>query len=210
MGDLRAELFGGPVVQLAIGQRMRAIEQGRRQRAVLWPIGPTLGMTAIDAAHGQHHHRRAAEDGLTGRLIDGAGTADLAGRVFQPGHPMPVQQGQASIVVGAVQGRHQAAHQFTRGAPDHVVARQAVAVAIQAALHPVHRRHELDAFVLQPVIHLTARMLDVVARPVQRPFVLRVQLAELQPVMQGSLWCVRDTHGLLQRRADQGHAAKGP
>jgi hypothetical protein len=112
-----------------------------------------------------------------------------------------------------VQRGDQALRHVARGAPDDVVARQAVAVAVQAAFDPVHGGHELQALGGQPVIDAGARVFDVMPRPLQRPMVAGVggvEFAEAQPVGQRALGRVGDLHLRLQRRADQRHAAEGP
>ncbi|MCY1400518.1 hypothetical protein D9M71_156090 [compost metagenome] len=147
---------GDPVVQLAIGIGMRAVEQGGRERAARGPVGAGLAVAAVDAAHRQHHHRRLQVDFGSGVLAHGHHAIDLAGLVLQRGDTMAVQHAQAAVAVGRAQGGDHASGQLAGGAPDDVITRQAVTVALQAALDPVHRRHEFHAFSQQPVVDLGA------------------------------------------------------
>ena len=59
-------------------------------------------------------------------------------------------------------------------------------------------------------MHFAAGMLDIVARPLQRPLVLRAQLGKAQPVLKRGFRVIRNLHCRLQRRTDQRHAAKRP
>ena len=59
-------------------------------------------------------------------------------------------------------------------------------------------------------MHLGARMLDVVFRPLHRPVIMRIKLAKSDPVAQGDFRRIRDFLLRLQGRVDQGHPAEGP
>jgi hypothetical protein len=91
-----------------------------------------------------------------------------------------------------------------------VIARQAVAVAQQAALNPVHGGHELQAAGDQPVVDLGAGVFDVVASPLAGQHILLAEFAETNPVAQGDVGRILELHAPLQRRVHQRHAAKGP
>ena len=123
---------------------------------------------------------------------------------------MAMQQGEPPVVAGIAQRGDHAPGQFARGAPDDVVARHRIALAIAPALDPVDRRHEADAVRQQPVVHLGARMLDVMARPLHGVGVCGIQLAEAHPVGEGALGRVGDLLFFLQRGADQRHPAERP
>jgi hypothetical protein len=130
--------------------------------------------------------------------------------MVEPGDPVPMQQRQPAVSVGLVQIGDQAAHQFARGAPEHVIAGQAVALAVPSTFDPVHRWHELQAFALEPVVDVASGMFDIVTRPRHGPVIGRIEFAETQPVAQGDFRCIRNFHRCLQRCADQRHAAEGP
>ena len=210
VGNARAQVVFGPVVQLAIGKGMGTVKHGGRLRAMFGPVGPAFGVAAIDAAHGQHHVRSLKPHFFAGFLVNGNGAADLTGLMVECGNSVPVMNGQSATGVGFVQGIDHAAHQFPGGAPSDVVAGHAVAIAKPASLHPVHRRHEFDALVSEPVVHLGTGMLNVIAGPLHRPLIVWVQFAETQPVVQRQFRRIGDSHAPLQRRVNQHHAAKGP
>jgi hypothetical protein len=169
-----------------------------------------LVVAAVDAAHGQHHHRGLQAQRGAGVFAGGHHAADMPRAALQLRHAVAVQQRQATARAGLLQRRDQAQRHGLRRAPHDVIARQAVAVAVAAPLHPVDGGHEGDALAQQPVVHLRARVRHVMARPLQRVFVGRIQLAKAQPVAQRDLGRVGNLHARLQRRAHQRHAAKGP
>ena len=210
MRDLSADRIGGVVVQLPIRKRMRAVEHRRRQRPPSHPIRTGFLMAAIDAAHRQHRQRRGDADLGAGLLVDGHHARHDARSVIEADDAVTMQHGQPAAFVG---GAHCIDHQPReplRCSPDDVIARQRIAVALQAALDPVHRRHEGHAMRQQPVIDLGTRVLDVIARPLQRPVLGRVEFAEPDPVAQRDLRRVGDLHPRLQRGADQRHTAERP
>ena len=210
VSDACAQVVFGPVMQFAIGKRVGTVKHGGRLRPMSGPVGPALGVAAVDTAHSQHHIRSLKSHFFAGFLVDGNGAADLTGLMVECGHSVPVMNGQSATGVGFVQGIDHAAHQFPGGAPSDVVPGHAVAIAKPASLHPVHRRHEFDALVSEPVVHLGTGMLNVIAGPLHRPLIVWVQFAETQPVVQRQFRRIGDSHAPLQRRVNQHHAAKGP
>src|SRR5690554_2198843 len=210
VGNFCAQVIFGPVVQLAVGKGVGAIEQGGRLWSVFGPVGPAFGMAAVNAAHGQYHGGCAQPDFLAGGFLDGQGAADAARLLLQGRYPVSVQDGQAMPSVGVVQGIDHAEGQFPGCAPDDVVAGYGVAVTKPAAFYPVDRWHEFQAFVDQPVVHLGAGVFHVIAGPLHGPLVGRVQLSEAYPVLQGPLRGIGNFHAPLQWSFDQRHAAKGP
>ncbi len=68
------------MVQLAVGIGVGAVEHGRRQRPFGQPVGPGFLVAAVDAAHGQHHHRRGQSQFLAGLFVHARGAADARRR----------------------------------------------------------------------------------------------------------------------------------
>ncbi|EXF43239.1 hypothetical protein BAY1663_04326 [Pseudomonas sp. BAY1663] len=210
MADLPAQLAGHPPMKPAIGEGVRAIEHAGRHRPVLGPVGAYLLVAAVDTAHGEHHYRRLQAYLSAAPLADRRGAIDPSGLAVEPDDAVLVQQLQATAAVGGMQGGDQAPHEFAAGAPDDVIARQTVALAVTAAFHPVHRGHEFHAQFQQPVVDLGTAAFDIVAGPLPRVLVIRCEFAEAQPVAQRRFRRVRNLHPRLQGRADQGHAAERP
>ena len=200
VGDLRTQR-GGVAVQLAVGEGVRAVEHGGGLRPARGPVGARFLVPAVDAAHGQHHYGGAQAHCLARGFVHHHGARDPSAFLVERRGAVAVQQREHATFARAAQRRDQAARELARGAPDDVVARQAVAVAVQAALHPVHGGHELHALLHQPVVHLGARVLHVVVRPRAGPMVLGPEFAKAQPVGQRALGRVGDLHLRLQRRA---------
>ncbi|MEI2735970.1 MAG: hypothetical protein V9G24_15030 [Rhodoblastus sp.] len=98
--------------------------------------------------------------------------------MIEPRDAMAVQQREPPARIGGAHCGDEPAREELRRAPHDVIARQRIAVALHAALDPVDRRHEGHALRSQPVVDLAARMLDVMARPGQRPAVVVAKLAE--------------------------------
>ena len=207
--ELRAQSFGG-VVHAAVGVGVRAVEHRRRHRSIRRPVAARLLVAPVDAAGRQHHDGRVDADLIAGGFIDRhrAGHAAIGG--FQRGDAVTMQQRELASSAGIMQRGDHPPGQLTRGAPDDVVAGHRIAFAIASAFDPVHRRHEPDAVRQQPVVHVGARTLDVVARPLHGVRVLRVEFAEAHPVVQCDLGRVDDLAARLQRRTHQRHAAERP
>ncbi len=210
VGDLCSQLVGGQVVQPAVGKGMRAVEHGFGLRPVAGPVAPRLLMAAVDAAHGQHDGWRAQVHLGTRGLVDGQRAADPPIGVFELRHAVAVQQRQLAAAARRTQLLNQAQRHAARSAPQQVVARHAVALAVPAALDQIHRGHELHALLQQPVVNLCGRMLDVVTRPGLRPAVVGVELTKTLPIGQRPRGAVGDLFLGLQPGAHQRHAAKGP
>jgi len=178
--------------------------------AVVRPVGARFFVATVEAAHGQHHHGGREAHFGTRALIHCNCAGHLAGAVLQCEDAVAMQQGEAADFRGFAQRGNHAPRQFARGSPDDVVARNAVAVAVHAAFHPIHSGHELHTCRQQPVVHLAARMLHIVLGPLARQHVALAQFGKAQPVGQRPLGRVGDLHARLERRAHQCHATKGP
>ena len=214
VGDVPVQRVGHPAVHFAVGKRVCAIQHVGRPGAVFRPVGACLWVATVDTACGQHHDRSGEVHFCARGFIHGHGARDLACAVLQCGHAVVMQQRETPGALarggGCAQCRNHAPREFARCAPDHVVTRHAVAVAVHAALDPAHGGHELHAFAQQPVVDLAARMLHVVLGPLPGQHVVYAQCCKTQPVAQGNVRCVGNLHARLQRRAHQRHTAKSP
>jgi len=204
------------LVQRAIGIGVGAVEQFARcsrARGSRGPVAAHLLQAAVDAAGG-HHHLLGLKMLLgPAAFVDGEGTADAARLLREFGHAVPVPQLQpwcAAAAPGLLQGGDHGLRQVRGGAPQHVVTRQAVALAVLAALDPVDSRQKAQAQPEQPLIDLGRAALHVVFGPAPRPQLAGIELAKAQPVLQRALGAVGDALAPLQRGIDQAHAAKGP
>ena len=121
-----------------------------------------------------------------------------------------VQDGQTVPGVGLAHQLDHAPRQSLRRAPDDVVSRQCVAIALHATFDPIHRWHEGESALRQPVIDLYARVLHIVGRPLAGQYVVLSQLAKAQPVSERNFRRVLDLHAPLHRGIDQCHAAERP
>ncbi len=146
-------------------------------------------------------------------FVDGDGPVDAPRLLRELGDAVPMPQQQpiaATAACGLLQGRNHDLRQVRGGAPQHVVARQAVALAVLAALDPVDGRQKAQAVTQQPLINLGRAALHVMFGPAPGPHFAGIELAKAQPVLQGPLGAVGDALAPLQRGIDQAHAAKSP
>ena len=107
----------------------------------------------------------------------------------------------------AVNERHR---ELRSGTPYHVEAGDRVAGLVEAALHPVHDREEVEAAVAQPPVHLVRTAVHVLLGPAAGPGIVVLKLGERVPVSQRQLGRVVDAEEALLRGVDEKEAAERP
>jgi hypothetical protein len=197
------------VVQLAVGIRMRAVEQlCGRLAEVIGPMRAHPPQIAADAA-GRHHQavaldfKRAAAIGTHAQATPAPCPHRFDGSDLVPGC-----QRQVADLFMTAQRVEQRARHVPRRAPDHVVARHGVAGTEQPAFHPLHGRDEANAKAAQPFVDVRHAAFEIVLGPRARPGVVFAEFGHALPVRPREGLAVVDARAPLQRRVDQAHPAE--
>ena len=197
------------VVQRAVGEAVRAVEDRLRRRA---PVGvPVLTyplQAAVDAARGDQDGLAEGLEGLAAFLVLPAAAADLAHQAGELLDAVAEMHRQLRRVRMAAQPLDELHRQFAAGAPDDMEARHRIARGVQAAFDPVRHRDERDAASLEPEIDVIVAAPGIGLGPAARPVVADAEFGEGAPVVIGLPGGIREARALLLAAADDEDAAE--